>query len=476
MPKWASRAGFLNIALILVLALPLLMHIYNGHFSRFMADDYCTTMIGLKYGAIGGALHWYNTWSGLYTNFFIKSLIAPLGPGFAAVLPALIILSWLAATYWTTSQICALLRLQQPRITALLMSLLIVYAAIDGAPALIQSVYWLGAVIPYTGPLILLTLYIGLFIYTLTHLPEGRLPVISITVCFIITLLIGGLSEIYMTFQTAALVIAIILSWVFLPPHLKRPALSILIVSLTGAVIALIVVIAAPGTAVRQSRFEERLSLPELIVQIVGYSSAFIASALAYFAPFALLTTLSLSAISMFRTRPIELSFRLYPGRVRWLLGGSLALACILVTAAIAPGVYAVSGPPPGRVYILTNFILVLTAAFWGCLIGFTLRAAHRRNALVIAAAAFILVLGPGASIWRSANLASKLSVYAAEWDEQDRQIRVQAAEGSEDVVVKPLSVDLPQLIGLDTIGSDALLGANPCAAAYYGVQTLIAE
>ncbi len=482
MPKWVSRAGLFNIALMMVLTLPLLAHIYNGHFSRFIADDYCTTAIGLQYGVIGGMMHWYNTWTGLYTNFFIKSLIAPLGPSFATVLPAIIILSWLLATYWVIAQICALLRLRQPGIGAVILSLLIVYATIAGAPALIQSIYWLGAVIPYTGPLILLTLFVGLFIHTLTHLPEDRLPIGSIIAGFIITFLVGGLSEIYMAFQIAALVIAAFLSWIFLPPRLKRPALSMLMVSLVGAVIALVIVLTAPGSLVRQSRFPDRAPLSEIAVNILAYSTAFIGSALAYFAPFALLTTLAISAIMAFRLRPGELPFRLYPARVRLLLGASLALACILVTATIAPGVYAVSGPPPGRVYILSNFVLVLTAAFWGCLIGFTLRKSTSQsqqsgqNILIAAIFVLILVLGPGASVWRSVMLAPKLSVYASEWDEQERQIRLQAAEGSQDVVVKPLSVDLPQLIGLDTIGPDATLGANPCAADYYGIQTLVAE
>jgi hypothetical protein len=112
-------------------------------------------------------------------------------------------------------------------------------------------------------------------------------------------------------------------------------------------------------------------------------------------------------------------------------------------------------------------------------LIGFTLRpktTQGRRNIPVIAIFALILTLGPGASLLRSLTLAPKLSVYAASWDDQDRQIRLQAAEGVEDVVVQPLALDLPQSVGLDTIGTDATLGANPCAADYYGVQTLIAE
>jgi Family of unknown function (DUF6056) len=478
MPKWASRVGLLNIALMILLAVPLLAHIYNGHFSRFMADDYCTSAVGLEYGAIGGALHWYNTWSGRYTNFVIKSLIAPLGSGFAAVLPALIIVSLLASVFWVASQICTLLRLRQPRIAALIAALVIVYATVDGAPALIQSVYWLNGVIPNTGPLILVTLYVGIFIHALTHeSSEGRLPLRTIIVGFCVTLLIGGFSEIYMAFQIAALVIASGLALLFLPSHLKRPALSILIVSLIGALMTLILVVTSPGSLVRQSRFPDRLPLPEMMVQALGYSSAFFASALAFFAPFALLTALSTSTLLAFRQPPVELPFRLYPARVRWLMALSAATAFILVTSAITPGVYAVSGPPPGRTFILSTFIIVLMAAFWGFLIGFTLRKkTSQQNFLVIAVFMLIFSMGPGASVWRSVTLAPKLRVYAAEWDEQERQIRLQAADGSDNIVVKPLSVDLPQLIGLDTIGPDATSGANPCAADYYGVENIVAE
>jgi len=480
MPKWISRVGLIHLALIIVLTLPLLAHIYNGLFSRFMADDYCAAAVGLEYGVIGGVLYWYNTWTGRYMNFALTSLMAPTGTAFAALTPLVVIVAWFAATLWAMLPVCRLMRLRQPVTAALIFSLVMVYATLDGAPSQIQSVYWLGAVIPYTSPFIFIMLYAGVFIRALTQPTPERIPVGAAAAGFIIILIGGGLSETYAVLQIATLGMTILLTLLFLPKDRRRSALSILIPSLIAAVIAVLIIMAAPGTAVRQSRFDERLPLPELIAQMIGYTLAFIASALAYFGPFPLLTTLSISALMAFQFRPSELPFRLYPARVRGLLALSAAIAGILVTATIAPGVYVVSGPPPARSYILPMFILVLTTAFWGCLIGFTLRKKspekNQRNILVIAIFVLLLAFGPAASVWRSVTLAPKLNIYAAEWDEQERQIRLQAAEGVENVIVKPLSIDLPQLIGLDTIGTEATAGANPCAADYYGVQTVIAE
>lgn len=478
MPKWISSVGLLNITLIVVLAAPLLAYIYNGHFSRFMADDYCAAAVGLEYGVIGGVLHWYNTWTGRYTNFALTSLMAPSGTAFAALAPLVIIIMWFVTMLWAVLPIFRLLRLHRPLIAALMISLLVVYATIDGSPSQIQSIYWLGAIIPYVSPFIFVALYVGIFIRAITNTSNNGIPVGSITAGFFITLIGGGLSETYAVLQIAALGIALILTMLFLPKDRRRVALSLLIPALLGAVIAVMIIMAAPGTAVRQSRFADRLPLPELIAQMIGYSLAFIASALAYFGPFPLLTTLSISALLAFRGRPNELPFRLYPARVRRLLGLLAVITGILVTSTIAPGVYVVSGPPPARSYILPMFLMTLMAACWGFLIGFTLRPNRQSRGNILVATIFVLILalGPLASILRSGTLAPKLNVYAKEWDEQEQQIRLQVAEGSAEVVVKPLNVDLPQLIGLDTIGPNPASGANPCAADYYGAQTLIAE
>ncbi len=54
--------------LLAALLLPLLAMAYAGLYSRYMADDYCTTWRALSDGVIGSALWWYNNWGGRFTE------------------------------------------------------------------------------------------------------------------------------------------------------------------------------------------------------------------------------------------------------------------------------------------------------------------------------------------------------------------------------------------------------------------------
>ena len=75
---------WLGLAVALLL---LLLFAYLGHFSRLMSDDYCTLAVGRDLGPWQGMLHWFNTHSSSYTNFFLQGVLAPLDTAMPIITP-----------------------------------------------------------------------------------------------------------------------------------------------------------------------------------------------------------------------------------------------------------------------------------------------------------------------------------------------------------------------------------------------------
>ncbi len=78
----------LQFLAVLAALLPLVLYAWQGQYLRPIIDDYYTLRIGRELGAWDGMLFHYNTWSGGYANFYIKSAM------------------WLIAALWLA---CALL-------------------------------------------------------------------------------------------------------------------------------------------------------------------------------------------------------------------------------------------------------------------------------------------------------------------------------------------------------------------------------
>lgn len=455
--------------LAVCLLIPLAAHVYNGSFTRLMADDYCTVNVALDNGVLQAPLIWYNTWSGLFTNFVLKSAIAPLGPGFSATLPALIILACLAAAIWALYPITSLLR--RPGWMAVLFGVLIVYATIQSTPNVGQSIYWTGGSIPYTLPVAAMLFYAGFFVRAAQR---NRVTPGTVLIAAAVPFLAGGLSETYGLMQIAALGLASLVCYAILPAQRRKTALTLLLISLTAAVIALALVVVAPGNAVRQSRFGTRTSLPDLITLTLYTAITYPAIMLGVFAPVALLTAMIFAAALAHRNRLPEIVRWLTPRRVRRLILFSGAACVLLTTSALVPALYAVGEAPPGRVYVIPNFILVCTAVLWGSLMGFTIRSVPRTAAALTVALA--LIIGPAAAVWQTLSPAPQYRAYAAEWDRNDAEIRRIAGDGVAQVRIDKTHVTMDELIGLEPLGSDPTRGHNQCAADYYGVETLIVE
>ena len=241
--------------------------------------------------------------------------------------------------------------------------------------------------------------------------------------------------------------------------------LTLLIPSLITAIIALLIMVAAPGNTLRQGLFPPTHAPIALITQSFIYAGAIIVS-LVLLAPLMLPLTLTLSAIIAYQQPKTEIARR----RLRIWMGLALVTAFGLIFLVTVPAIYATSTAPPARVLIIPQFILVGAWVVIGYLLGVYVRNSARRPPRLIFTAllGLLLVGGPLLTAGSLIALTPKLNTYTQEWDQRDAQIRVAAEQGQQTVTVAALSVDVADLTGLDTLATE------PCAAPYYGVQSLV--
>jgi hypothetical protein len=468
-----SKPRVFQSILIAALALPLGLMAYLGHFSRFIADDYCTSAAVLAKGLGGSVLNWYMTYAGQFSNFTLKGIMGLIGPLSAAILPTIIIVLWSAAAIWTFFQICRVLRFRQPGFSGLLLGLLFVFVVLDGAPSITQSLYWFGASIPYTLPLTVFTFFIGYFIRVLR---AEKLPTSAYIVTTVAAFLTAGLSEVYAIFQLTAMGLAAIGFYRAAPKPLQQKALRLLGTGILSSGIALVILVVAPGNAVRQAAFPDRLPLTEVAIRTLRITIAFFATDILIFAPRAILIALFGSSFITLALRPHAIAF-LYPRRVRMLLGATLLGALVLFAACMAPPIYAISVAPPPRVYLLPHFVLMALAFTWGSLMTLSLRLTRPPAPRLLAGAAVLLiVIGPLYSTVKLVGEIPPFSAYAAEWDARDAAIRAAAQQGTKTYATRLLSYDIGEQAGLDIISPDGQDWVNQCAANYYGLDQLKGE
>lgn len=472
-------AKYLPMLVIAALLLPLLAMAYLGQYSRYIADDYCTTARALSEGVLGSTLWWYNHWAGQFTNWIVKGSAAFLGQGLTALLPTLVLSAGTAVAAWMIYQVAKIIQLPLPRVNAVIGGSLLVFAVFDGTPSLIQSLFWLGAVIPYTTPLIAIMFLVGFMIFTHRRNPK-HVPVSAIIVTAGVTFTAGGLSEVYVAFQTTVLALAFVAVLVFAPMSYRRVTLALLGVGIVCSLAALLIIAIAPGNAVRMARFEA-IPLIEVIWKTLLTTATFPLIAAGRFSTIPLIVAVLLPLFICYRLEALPPHLRLSPRTVKKLLALSALTAFVLIAACLAPPIQGTGSPPAARAYIIPQFILVSTALFWGSVIGLGARWQQPRlqpikRQLAGLAVIALAAVGPLASTWQILSNVPAFRTYASEWDSRDRDIRTAVERGERQIVTYILAVDLGSLAALDTIAPDGEKGINECAARYYGVDSLAAR
>jgi hypothetical protein len=232
-------------------ALPLMAHAYAGTASRYIGDDYCAGYIFRDHGLVGGQGWFYLNWGAVPTTLLLMAITEPAGLWLTPLLPGLALAVWVGAGAWSIRRITGRFGRPWDVPSSLLLSELVVYVTVAGAPNVVQSLYLRIPLFEYVGPLIALTLYAGFLAAGSGRPPSTGRLVVSGLAAFVA----GCLGPTYVVFQVTALVLAWILTrWLAGPT--SRPALErLLVAGLVGSIAALAFIALAPGNAARQRHF-----------------------------------------------------------------------------------------------------------------------------------------------------------------------------------------------------------------------------
>jgi hypothetical protein len=464
---------FSNITLLI----PLGLYSYYGFFSRYLADDFCTSAYLKQLGFLNSMQFWRETWSGRYSFYFFMNLIQSTGHWITPLITAIMIFAWLAALFIFTKLFLRILKLPESKLFTLFFASLILFATLDGAPDIYQSLYWQTGAVTYVFPLVIFTFY-GAFLLKKLSVSK-RIGVTDAALSTGIPLIAGGFSETFVSVQTAAILALLMLVFVFARGGTRHNGVILLGWGLLGTITALILVVIAPGNAARISIIPDTIRGYELVYATYQHTLLFTKSAL-YFTPISAATAL---------IAPGLLITSLYQSKNNYPTSQSLSwkkhitiliiipfLTFFLIAGAITPSLYATADPTQ-RALITGQFILIFSFAIWSLLFGLFLIENIRKYTLISTPAGLAIVLllisGSVLSLQKTLSTLPDVQNNAILWDRRDREVREAVSTGAQEIEAISLPHLSPGLAELSTHSDDWI---NQCFALHYNVKQVSAK
>ncbi len=450
-----------------------------GSYSRLLADDYCIAATAQGRNAFEATVYWYQNWSGLYSNFFLKSWLAEPLITVTATMPGLLIVMWFGALLALCYQLVRWLRMRAELVVAVYLAALMTFTTLNSVNSL-QNLYWFSALVPYNLPAILL---VALVAYLLWRIRRYHLTVFDALFAALTGFIVVGFSETYATVLITVCVLALMLHYlrfgIFARPNM-RPMLWLTLLSVT---VGLLLVLIAPGNAERQVAValdsgitHTPPTLPVLALQTVVTALLFffadtfsLANALAVLI-YVLLGTLLYYSSQDLRNLP-------YPRQPLLFALGSLLAVLLCIMAVMAPQYYGV-GLINGRTLWFARFLQLALFAVWGYLLAVGLsrvniRVRSKRLLQVVQLSCLLMLLFlPLQSITRHGVLLPDFARFAIAWNA--RHDYLASVQGAEAVTVEPLPYHIAEPIQLEKIEpQNAATFVNSCAASYYDVTAI---
>jgi uncharacterized protein DUF6056 len=453
---------------------PLVLYGYLGIFSRYGSDDYCISAFYLQKNIVNAMIQRYLTATSRYTNIIFTGLADKIFGWYnVAILPALMLTLFVWGIYLLLKEIVEILQLGWSRGMAFFLSLFIVYFSITQAPNLYETLYWRAGMTSHFAPLALLPFFGTFLLKQIRKVREGSPAFWVQAVCFMIPLVIGGLSEPPTALMITILFLAVVAAW-WSEARSRRAVLTLLIWSLIGAMTALMIMALAPANSLRTQTATP--GLIELVSRIIYYPAYFILDTLRTF-PIPTLVTIIVPAL-LFYVKYIYSSqnfSREVRNRLGILMIVVLLLTYLFIAAGFAPSAYGQSYPIPRARFIgrvLMTMALIAEGALLGSLAS-QLRSSIFQSTTFHGFATFLLIilmLYPVRNAWRTFGEIPVYQQRAAAWDARESEIKVLKAEGETDLVVRFLSDER-----LQDLGDHKGFRLNRCAAALYGVNSIVA-
>jgi hypothetical protein len=475
--RFGNREYRITLVIItVVLALPIMMHVVNGLNSRMLADDYCFAANVQSKGFTGATQYYYYNWQGTFSSTAVQSGIALMGSSWIRWLPVILIIGWWIGLIYLAWQVCEILNFNESRLSAVVLATLILYAILEGAPTVFQSIYWTSGSVTYAVPMVLFTLWSGLLLHAVRRTMSLYVLGTGAVIAAITAGLLAGFSPIFAVFELGVLALMLLTVWLLRPNHFRSAAILV-ILSLIGAAIGMFVMVAAPGNSVRQSLFDKPPTLLALIGINLTNSGFFVGMDLYQVSLLPHLVVLVIGgwliASGVQSNSSLHMQVKRAP-RI-WLLM-TLCVALLLLFGLFLPTSYNISQFPPGRALIIPHVVMVALTLTWGGIMALGLKKytkdTSRISIVTVSMISILLITGPLLAAGKSAALSSKLQTFSTEWDARDSLIQKAKGKDKEAVSVSAFTVDLAKYAYLDT-SDDSFVS---CLQDYYHVQNIVVQ
>lgn len=442
------------------------VYAYLGIFTRYMGDDYCL-LLDINAGNIfTSSWNKYLFKSNRFSNLFVLGLWE-LIPRNIANVSAVHILLWVGGLFWLFSELSKLFNLKLDLSIRLLTAELLALFSFFTTPNVFQILYWRPGQVSYLTPIVLFTL-LAAWLVRLIRLDKASLPL-----AFVFTFLaffIGGLSETLGALHISTLALEIVLVYFFDKSPRRKPALTLLIALLIGAVFALLAMFASPANAVRINDENGAPAFSTVLIRNLEYSLLFLRIAFTTLPLpiLALLVITSLTSYIFFSDREKQnLDKRFY-----WVFLLLPILTYALVFASFSPSAYGQSYPIE-RVRFPAHFILSTALTALGICAGYVLSYVKLPAFTRTIAVAFtaIVLLYPLWMIRQPLSTYEFRRLFALRFDEREIMIEEYKANGEIDLVIPALD----GYEGTKELDVRPYFWVNQCAAQYYGVHSITA-
>ncbi len=459
-----SRRIFLWLLLALFCA-PLAIHIYLGSYSRFIADDFCSSAVARSQGIFRGSLYWYINWNGRFSANFHDSLFGYIGPAATPFATGLVITAWLIVLATAVRQIT---RQAQNWIIAAM----VLFAVLYVIPQVGQSLYWGQGMRSVVPPLILGTAYVALI--AKRSRSHERATLWLLLTAGLLTFIAVGFAETYFAVQTAAIVFALLIPAVFkiYGPANRRNYFTLLIAGLVGSLAGGLLMFVAPGNKFRQSAFPPPPPILELLsISLRGMREFFELVVLApgkWYIWVGLIFCGFIFGLQVFQPR--EAPERRGVLTLLWLP----VIAFILLLACWVPMAWGTSLTLAYRTFIIPAYVLVCLVTCWAYIAGQVCRSTYVSFTPVVAIAVIVLlafgILAANISreMWRQQR--PLFIGYARRWDEREQMIQRAKSQGL------PYAQVLRQHNwgGLEEVAVDPkITWLTKCMSDYYGINVI---
>ena len=141
MTRRPARDELAAALFVAAMSAALLALAYVGLYARYMADDYCTAVSLHKLGFLAFQRRWYMEWTGRFSFSLVLAAAESVGPAVVPFLPASAVVCWTVGAVWSVYRVAVLTGRPRPLLTSLVLGELVVFATLNGAHNIAQSLY-----------------------------------------------------------------------------------------------------------------------------------------------------------------------------------------------------------------------------------------------------------------------------------------------------------------------------------------------